>query len=517
MHKIFSTITENPVISILTVGLLLLAAIFRIFFLDLIEFKADEAISFYQTISFFQNPSLPQIGLVASTGAHNFPLFNYLLILLAVFFKTPIGLSFAIGLINALSVPAIFIIFRKFYALKTIFFVSCFIALSTYSIVLSRKIWAQDFILFFTVPLFYFMHTVFLKKNPKSIFWLFLFFSLLLQIHGSGLFLLLATILIFFATKQKIDFNKAALGFLTGFIFAIPFFFFQITSEPFCPDCIALIEYQSVSKAFDFEHFRRPFDVVNNFFLDIVLGKDLLEFKSNSLVTVLDFLLILESLLIVVGIFYVLRYQRKYLFLVLLLAIYPTLLFIFRVPAIFHYYAVLILPIFLIIGLAFQYIFSLLKGSLKHLGWGLFSTFIISLFLYNFLLFQFISQKQDIKGDYGPIFKLTDQKTKQSLSNYTNQPYYNQLQALGYIFIRSDYFHFKIGEYLATQNQLDQALEEFKLSKKILPDDISSAANIALIYIRQGDLKRAEVEIDLIQTKDATVAAQLKNILDQVN
>lgn len=126
--------------------ILLGAAFLRILYLDLIEFKLDEATIVYQTVQFYLNPYLIQRGLISGLGVYNFPLFNYLIILIAIFSRDPQFISFLIALINTILIPFFYLIIRRYYNHMTAVFVAFLLAFSPWAVLFSRKIWAQDLV-----------------------------------------------------------------------------------------------------------------------------------------------------------------------------------------------------------------------------------------------------------------------------------------------------------------------------------------------------------------------------------
>ena len=179
------------------------AAFFRIFFLDLIEFKADEALSLFQTYQFFKNPHIIQTGLITSIQTHNFPLFNYLLIILSLFTRNPQFVSFVIALINSILVVSFYLIVRKYYGNLTASFAAFLLAFSPWAILFSRKIWAQDLILLVVIPIFYLIHRLVFDKDRRAVFWIFLLLTLLIQLHNSGFFFAFVTVGIILILKRK--------------------------------------------------------------------------------------------------------------------------------------------------------------------------------------------------------------------------------------------------------------------------------------------------------------------------
>ena len=92
--------------------------ILRVLFLGLIEFKGDEALTVLSLKQFWQQPQLIQAGLVSSTGARNFPLFQYLLIPMAGLSTDPRVISGFIGAVATIMIGWFFVASRREFGEK---------------------------------------------------------------------------------------------------------------------------------------------------------------------------------------------------------------------------------------------------------------------------------------------------------------------------------------------------------------------------------------------------------------
>lgn len=440
------------------------AVFFRLFYLDLIEFKYDETLQTFQTYLFFEQPFLPQTGMIASTGVHNFPLFNYLLIIIGLFSQNPEYLSFVIAFLNVCAVILFYFLTRKIYG-STVGFISALsLSISPWAIIFSRKIWAQDLILIFAVPFFYFLQKIIISKKSLDIIKFAFLLFLLIQLHASGIFLAIAVILIFIFLKIKINLKKFIIGFFISSIFVFPFIIFQIFASPFCPDCNAFLAYLRTPKIFNFENFIRPLQIINGSYFEFLMGKDYGNFiNSNPLLSFIQHIFLAEFLFILGAVFYFLKFNKNYLYLPILVFIISFLYFITRTPSFMHYF-VIILPIVCIIyGLIFYEIFKLNKNcSYKLLIIFIFLLFFMSKFFFSFQFFDYINNNNNISGDYGPAYKLTESRIDQNLQPYSTIPDYEEMKNYGYIFINTSVFHQKMGDYFVNKNYVEYAFLEYQ-------------------------------------------------------
>ena len=482
------------------------AAYFRIFFLDLIEFKYDEAYTVFELTKFYSSPSLMQVGPPQSTGVYNPPLFNYLMIFLSLPSRDPQYLSFMIALINSISIVAFYLVVRKFINNRTAIFSSFILALSPWSIIFSRKIWIPDLILPFMVLFLYF----FLKRSYLP---LFIILALLIQMHASGLFFALATVSILLILKIKIQIKPALLGFAIGLIPAIPYFFRQLTSDPFCIDCAAFINYQAIPKPFDIYVFLRPWQLLSGLNFEVLLGSDYLEFIQT--LPVLGYLPLLGYLISLLGAAFIIKSERRYLFLVFYLLLVPLFYFISRTPSYMHYFAILIPLAALMCGFVFSFVWGMYKSYINRiLVAATFLAFLGTNIIFTQSLYGFLSSKQTINGDFGTIFPNTREFVEDQVKDYRLLKDYELIKSYAFMFAKPEIIHGKLGELFIRGGNANLSIAEFKKALEVNPKDTFSRSNLTYIYIMTGKKDDAQKELAILETYDGTASAKLKTILE---
>lgn len=402
------------------VAIILLSAVFRIFFLDLIEYKSDEATTVSQTVKFFNSPHLIERGLISGTGVYNFPLFNYLMIPVSLFSRDPMILSGIIAAINSLLVGVFFLIIRRYYDFLTAIFASLLLAFSPWGVIFSRKIWAQDLLFLLYIPFLWLLHELVLKKNSKVILPLFILLALLMQLHGSGLFLFTVTVLVFILMRIRINIKNAVGGFLIGLIPSIPYILFQFGSVPACPDCDAFMKYQNSSRLFDLNNLLRPFQIIGGLGYHFVLGKNYADFMTiYPIINQLKYVFTLGILGILAGSIIIIK-KRNYIFLVIYFIFIPLLFLITKTTAYMHYF-VIVLPIsVLLLAVSMASAYSAFKSSIfKALTIGFFLIFLGANIAFIYFFNNFLYNEKDIDGDYGPIYSLTKERIEKGIINET--------------------------------------------------------------------------------------------------
>lgn len=440
----------------------LLSSIFRLYNFNLIEFKSDEATTVYQTFRFFEQPYLIERGLISGTGIYNFPLFNYFMIILAIWSRDPQFLSWIIALINSLLVSVFFLLVKKYYDLMTAFFASLLLAFLPWGVIFSRKIWAQDLILLLLIPFFWLLHELILRKNTKVVFPMFALLSLLVQLHGSGLFLSVAVVLILLTARVRLSLKSAAAGILVGLIPAIPYFLFQFNSA--CPDCEAFVKYKNSIRIFDFNNLLRPLQVTGGLGYRFVLGRNYSDFINiYPFVNYLKYIFTLGFLAVILGVLFIVAKKRQYLFIAIYFISIPLLYLITRTQAYMHYFVLLIPVSVLLFAIAVSSVYSYVQGRFfKTMVIAGFSAFLISNILFLYLFYNFLELKKHIEGDYGPVYSLTKSSIEKEIEEYKSLSYYQELQSYAYIYAQSKDLHSKLSEFFLEKGAYELANKELQ-------------------------------------------------------
>lgn len=442
----------------------LLSSIFRLANINLMEFKSDEATTVFQTVQFFDRPYLIARGLISGTGVYNFPLFNYLIIGFASLSQDPQFLSGMIALINSVLVSAFFLLVKRYYDLMTAFFASFLLAFSPWAVIFSRKIWAQDLINLLLIPILWLLHEIILKKNTKVFLPLFALLTLLIQLHGSGLFFAAVTVIVLLIFRVRVKFKQALAGILIGLIPILPYVFFQINSYPSCPDCEAFLKYQQSFRTFDLANFLRPFQIIGGLGFHFVLGKSYADLTAAyPIVDLLKYVFATAILIILAGILFVISKKQKYLFLVIYFVAIPLLYLITKTSAYMHYFVIIIPVSTLLFAVSLSTAYSFLRNKfLRASIITYFLLFLASNIAFLILFDNFLAVKKQIDGDYGPVYSVTKSLIEKETSDYQNLSYYRQLKSYAYIYAQSKDFHSKLGEFFLYKGEFDLAEKESK-------------------------------------------------------
>lgn len=497
--------------------IIIIASFFRIFYLDLIEFKFDEAFNIFQLNQFYLNHQLSFHSGISSSGMHNFPMLHYVLIFLGIFSQDPQYITFIIALINVVLVGFFYLFIRRFYGNITAVCSALLLALSPWAILYSRKIWHPDLILLFLLPAFYFLHKLTIPNNIKrTSLLLFLFLTLLTQQHFSGFYLLIFTPIVLMICKIKFNFKFALIGFLLGLIPAFSYISYNLSSTPFCVDCRAFFSFQGEERIFDLNNFARPSQILTGLYFENSLGNSMTEFtQQNPTLKIINLIFLLEFILPILGALYILKFHKKYAFIFFYLLI-PVIYFLTKNPARMYYFIV-VMPVMLILfGSAFQLFFKYAKNNIsKVLITFLLIIIIGSNFIFIYYFYQFLNTKKIINGDYGPIYSVTKNFIDDQTKDYFVLPYYNELRPYAFVFAKPEIIHLKLAEFFLQKQQVTLALNELQKALELNDKDILARANLAYIFILTKRYDKAKEQLDILKNLDKEIAIKLENLMQE--
>lgn len=369
------------------------STILRFSYFDLIEYKADQALTIWQLMHGFS-----PVGLVSSTGMYNFPLFNYLMTPFAMISFDPQFLTGIITLVNCFSLVGLFLVLKKYFKNTISFLVTIFISSSPWMILYSRSIWAQNLLLPFLVIWLYCLLEIVLRKNNK-IFLLFgIVSSLIIQVHSSGLFLLAATIISLKLGRVVINKFNFVKGFFLGLIPAIPWFFTNGSSL-------------SLHSRFDVNNFLRPVQIFSGAYFKFILGKEIGGIFSYIPLLIFVF---------IIPLFFVIKNNKAIRVFVLIFILLPILYFLTKTTGYMHYYIVAVPIVAVLICFAGRLFYKIVLASL--------SLAVASNIFFVINFFQTIDHQKIVKGDYGPAYIVTKDILDKETEKYKLLPEYEEIR-----------------------------------------------------------------------------------------
>ncbi len=483
------------------------ASLFRLTNLDLIEFKADEAINLFLAAQPSLGKPLPPGGTASSIGILNPPLFTYILYPLTRLTLNPEHITFFIALVNTLSVGLFFLILKRYYGQTTAIITSLFLAFSPWMILFARKIWTQDLIFPFFVLFFYGIHKIFIDKQEKHWITVSFFATLILQLHQVTIifFLLITPFLI-----KKINFKYVFIGTLLGIIPFLPYAWYQINNG--CPDCFALA---TTSSRFPSERsltiFLRPLQILGQGNFNHVLGNDMLTFANMyPMLYKLRSLFYIEYLLLPLGIFLFIKKYKVMRFLAIATLLLPIVYYLLRIEPYAHYFLIVAPLLFLFLGVVFSHLFSLKNPFVKT---GVISIFflLISLSIYfNVAFFSLLRDKGGVSGDYGPTFTQSKNQIEQKLVKYKDDPNYSMLFIANFIPKRFMHGDFPIPKMIYDSDNIKRNLENLEKQFETTPDN-PLLENQLLAFYTHDPLNRQTINNLKQKVKKNSIYATIYN------
>jgi 4-amino-4-deoxy-L-arabinose transferase-like glycosyltransferase len=194
------------------------AALARLLWLDLMEFKADEAEACRLALhalgrdepgigSFF-----PTTALTASVGFAFPPLYVYVLALPLAIVRDPLAAAVFVAATNVVAVWLCFIAGRRYFSTFVGLASASLFALSPWAIVYSRKIWSPNLLPICTCAFLIALHEFLVEKRPRGAVWLLLVAGAAVQFHFSAGLLVVLVVVAFVIGRDALRWRHLALG-----------------------------------------------------------------------------------------------------------------------------------------------------------------------------------------------------------------------------------------------------------------------------------------------------------------
>jgi 4-amino-4-deoxy-L-arabinose transferase-like glycosyltransferase len=132
-------------------GILVLAAGLRLYRLDLMEFKADEANALRRVAAVIEGGEVPSRGLTSSVGVPNPPVLVYLLLLPGMLSLDPEWIAAFVAGLGVVTVGLAWRFGSRIFNVRVAWIAAVLFATAPAAVLLSRKIWAQDCMALFSV------------------------------------------------------------------------------------------------------------------------------------------------------------------------------------------------------------------------------------------------------------------------------------------------------------------------------------------------------------------------------
>jgi 4-amino-4-deoxy-L-arabinose transferase-like glycosyltransferase len=339
----------------------MLATYFRLAFIDLAEFKGDEARDAFIAKDLVENGKIPLVGAPTMVGGNSGPLYYFLLALPFSISFNPIVASAFIAFLNVIAVIITYKFAKDFFNERVALITSALVAVSPLIILFSRKIWNPDLIFPFSAILIYSLYSVVLKKKSKFLIPLFISLSFLIQIHAITLFLVPVVLIFLFKFRSAIKFKHLVAGLVFSFLLFSPFIYFELTSN--FKNTRTLFStsslYQSKVSTISIQHLS---SLTSGSGFDYMLGSDSSAFNS-SILHVNNFFAV-ENLMLFFGMVLIFYFATRKTFsenlkysILLFWFVIPLAILLFFNGPLYPYHLLMLLPVnFLAIAILIDFL-----------------------------------------------------------------------------------------------------------------------------------------------------------------
>lgn len=203
-------------------AILLLAAILRLGWPGMTEFKADEGRLLTAALE-MAGGEFAVHGISSSVGFPNAPMSVWLYSLPLVVWPHPLAATLFTGLLSLMSVAGVYWLARRYGGRRAALLAAMMLAVSPWAIVFSRKIWAQNLLPAFAVLWAISAVLAFVEGRRWFIVFHLVSLAVAVQIHPAAISLLPATLVFLLVFRRAVDWRLLAVGGLLAVLTAAPF------------------------------------------------------------------------------------------------------------------------------------------------------------------------------------------------------------------------------------------------------------------------------------------------------
>ena len=201
---------------------LAVAALLRMAYPGMTEFKADEARLYTLAYDLATGQNIPLRGIGSSIGIPNFPLSAWLYAFPLALCKHPYAATLFTGLLNTATVLACWWVARRYWGVRAGILAAFFFAVSPWAIIFSRKIWAQNLLPLFVSGWAISAFLTFAHGRRRAALAHGVLLGCVPQIHFSGLALLPISVVAGILFRRSVAWKWMAAGAAVAAAFAAP-------------------------------------------------------------------------------------------------------------------------------------------------------------------------------------------------------------------------------------------------------------------------------------------------------
>ncbi len=206
--------------------LLIVAAILRMGWPGVTEFKADEARLLALALD-MADGAFALRGISSSVGFPNFPASVWIYSIPLFVWPHPYAATIFTGLLNTLAVGACYWFVRRYWGIGAAFAATLMLAVSPWAIIFSRKIWAQNLLPLFVMGWAIGAALAFVDRRPKFIWLHFICLAIAVQIHLAAVALVPVTLILLLVFWRRVSWKFVLTGGLLAALTVLPFLIYM--------------------------------------------------------------------------------------------------------------------------------------------------------------------------------------------------------------------------------------------------------------------------------------------------
>lgn len=367
---------------ILLVAILGLAALLRMGWPGLTEFKQDEARIYKMALDLAEFRAWPVRGIDYSVGLPSSPITIYLYALPLFFWRSPLAATLFVGLLNTLSVALAYWLARRYWGARAGLWGAVLYAVAVWAIVFSRKLWSNNLLPIFITGYMASGLLAFVEGRTRWLIAHLALWSVAVQLHISAIAYAPVTLLLMWMYRRQFNWRRVMGGIGVAGLLATPYILFLLTR---LAEVGRWLNSPSASSGlkFSFDSFQMAALLIQGTFLHGLVGPDTLT-QYHASVPDIDRLLNLGGVLVLLGLGYVVwrwaRGRRVALsdseratqsagLILALWVVVPVLFFVPHVTPVYPWYLIILFPApYLLAGIFVEAVFAQARSGWMRLG-----------------------------------------------------------------------------------------------------------------------------------------------------
>ncbi|MGB1250928.1 MAG: ArnT family glycosyltransferase [Candidatus Promineifilaceae bacterium] len=204
-------------------SLLLIAAILRIAWPGMTEFKADEARLLTLAYDMAEFKYFPLVGISNSAGLPNFPMSVWIYALPLFVWKHVFSATIFTGLLNTLAVLGCWWLTRRYWSKHAAFVATTLFAVNPWAIMHARKIWAQNLLAPFVIGWAICLILAIEEKRARWLIGALLCLAIAIQAHLAAVSLVPATLIVLLIYWRRVGWRPLLIGGGLSLLTLVPF------------------------------------------------------------------------------------------------------------------------------------------------------------------------------------------------------------------------------------------------------------------------------------------------------